>query len=1005
MASHCRGFQRKSWPLFIAAALLAGCITTQPTTEEYRKALGEAIQKHDVKFPAPPGTKIDSIMVNDTSRTLDVFLSREFSMMPFRQPDVDTVYAGIRDFFGERFNGYRYSVRTLRTPIEELIPNFFRRDTAHYDKNRIPVNRSSLVEPVVSRTNRLSVPVRGLLNRNISLWHSHGWYYNNTEKRWEWQRPRLFQSVEDLGPLSFTIPYLIPMLENAGARVFVPRERDVQTHEVIVDNDSLPSSYSERSTDPAHGWKTITPGFRPSRTLAGNTNPFRLGTARRALSDAGASAEIRWIPAIPETGDYAVSISYAMADSNVSNAEYTVFHAGGSTTFRVNQRIGGGTWHRLGVFTFRAGTHPESGQVVLTNRSSQPDRYVTADAVRFGGGMGVVERGGAASGRPRFNEGARYYLQFAGMPDTLVYSLNNDINDYKDDYQSRAEYGNYLFGSPFGPNKDRSVPGLGIPMDLSLAFHTDAGITSNDTTVGTLSIYSIEAFDSSLTFPDGVSRLANRDFADIMQSQIVSDIRVLHDPAWRRRELRNADYSECVRPNFPSVLLELLSHQNFLDMKFMQDPQFRFDVSRAIYKSMLRYLSIPDNPAYVVQPLPVSHFSAELTSHGDVLLGWWPVADMLEPTASPDSYIVYTRIGDGGFDNGTPVNGVTYQAFNVPTGVPVSYKVTAVNAGGEGFPSEILTVCSIGARAPTALIVNGFTRTAAPGIVEEPRYAGFANLQDAGVPDHLDYNFPGQQYDFDPQSPFRSNDGPGHGASMADDEARLIAGNSFDYPSIHASSLRAAGFAVSSCSAEAVQDSLVDLQAYTLVDLILGEQRRTHRVRSSLDTLLGVRFAAFPERLREEVREFTEAGGSFFVSGSYVGSDLYAILPHDSSGMRFAREVLKCTWVTGHASRTGTIVPVAPPFLENKVPVSFCTDLNDRIYPVESPDALAAVKGGTTLLRYGENLFGAAVGYRGTANVVVMGFPFETITTQAARDAIMTGVAGFLRGEPDGAGR
>jgi len=1004
MASHCHSLQKESWLLFITAAVLAGCITTQPTTEEYRTALGDAIQKRAVKFPAPPGTKIDSIMVNDTSRTLDVFLSREFSAMPFRQPDVDTIYAGMREFFGERFSGYRYSIRTLRTPIEELIPNLYRQDPARYDKKRIPVNRSSLVEPVVSRTGRLSVPIRGLLNRNISLWHSHGWYYNNTEKRWEWQRPRLFQSVEDLGPLSFTLPYLIPMLENAGARVFVPRERDVQIHEVIVDNDSLSSSYVEHTTGLRRGWETITPGFLPSHTLAGNTNPFRMGTARRALSDSGASAEIRWIPVVPESGDYAVSISFAMADSNVSDAEYTVLHAGGSTTFRVNQRIGGGTWHALGVFKFRAGMHPDSGQVVLTNRSSQPGRYVTADAVRFGGGMGVVERGGAASGRPRFTEGARYYLQSAGMPDTLVYSLNNDINDYKDDYQSRAEYGNYLFGAPFGPNKDRSVPGLGIPMDLSVAFHTDAGITSNDTTVGTLSIYSIEAFDSSLTFPDGVSRLANRDFADIMQSQIVSDLRVLHDPAWRRRDLRNADYSESVRPNFPSVLLELLSHQNFLDMKFMQDPQFRFDVSRSIYKSMLRFLSIPDNPAYVVQPLPVSHFSAELTAHGDALLGWRPVADSLEPTALPDSYIVYRRTGEGGFDNGTPVNGVTYQAINIPAGVPVSFKVTAVNAGGEGFPSEILTLCSISGRAPTALVVNGFHRIAAPGIVEVPQYAGFVNTEDAGVPDHFDYNFPGEQYDFDPRSPFRSNDGPGHGASKADDETRLIAGNSFDYPLIHASSLLAAGFAVSSCSAEAVQDSLVDLQAYTLVDLILGEQRRTPRVRASLDTLFGIRFAAFPERLREELREFTETSKLLFVSGSYVGSDLYSTLPDDSSGMRFAREVLKCTWVTGHASSTGAVVPAAPPFTENKVPVSFCVDLNDRLYPVESPDALAAVKGGSILLRYAENLFGAAVGHRGTANVVVMGFPFESITTQTARDAIMMGVVRCLRGAPDGTG-
>ena len=78
---------------------------------------------------------------------------------------------------------------------------------------------------------------KGLNGKNILLWHSHGWYFNNNEKRWMWQRARLFQTVEDVGPMAFTIPYLIPMLENAGANVFVPRERDIQLNEVLADND------------------------------------------------------------------------------------------------------------------------------------------------------------------------------------------------------------------------------------------------------------------------------------------------------------------------------------------------------------------------------------------------------------------------------------------------------------------------------------------------------------------------------------------------------------------------------------------------------------------------------------------------------------------------------------------------------------------------------------------------------------------------------------------------
>ena len=53
--------------------------------------------------------------------------------------------------------------------------------------------------------------------------------------------PRLFGTTEDLFTQSFVVPYLIPMLENAGAIVFTPRERNWQRQEVIVDNNTCPA--------------------------------------------------------------------------------------------------------------------------------------------------------------------------------------------------------------------------------------------------------------------------------------------------------------------------------------------------------------------------------------------------------------------------------------------------------------------------------------------------------------------------------------------------------------------------------------------------------------------------------------------------------------------------------------------------------------------------------------------------------------------------------------------
>ena len=81
----------------------------------------------------------------------------------------------------------------------------------------------------------------GLDGRHIALWGSHGWYYNNQLDRWLWQRARLWTTVEDLFTSSYTMPYLVPMLENSGATVLQPRERDVQTEMVIIDSTALHS--------------------------------------------------------------------------------------------------------------------------------------------------------------------------------------------------------------------------------------------------------------------------------------------------------------------------------------------------------------------------------------------------------------------------------------------------------------------------------------------------------------------------------------------------------------------------------------------------------------------------------------------------------------------------------------------------------------------------------------------------------------------------------------------
>lgn len=985
-------------PLLFFILTLGACTSVKELTRDEQFALNkqkflENIDSFKNSFNLARSTKLENLDVDHVNKRIRFYFSREFASIPLRTADVHKIYKSVHEIFGVEFSDYNFEIYSMNYLIEELIPNYYRSDSINIDNSRLPKSNLSERVPVVSNLSKEYSVTSGLDKANILLWQSHGWYYNNREKRWEWQRPRLFQIIEDLLPASFTIPYLIPMLENAGANVFVPRERDVQTNEVIVDNDmSDTHSYIEKS-DFGFEWKTSSvPGFgMKNHVLSGNENPFKMGTSRFTNASDKETASVSWNPLIPESGEYAVYISYPASDKNVSDAAYLVNHSGGVTEFSVNQQIGGNTWIYLGKFHFKEGRKNDQG-VTLSNISKEQGKIVSADAVRFGGGMGIIERNGQTSGRPKFMEGARYWLQFAGMPDTLVYNLNNDSDDYKDDYQSRAEYGNYLFGNPFGPNKKRDETGLGIPIDLSLAFHTDAGITRNDTVIGTLMIYSIPGMDSLHIFPDSVYRLANRDLSDIVQTQIVDDIRLKYDSVWTRRQLMNSLYSEAARPNFPSMLLELLAHQNFFDMKFALDPRFRFDASRAIYKGMLRFLSFQYGYDYVVQPLPVKNFSAQLSKDGKLELKWNPDLDETEATAVPDKYILYTRIDDNGFDNGKIINANSYTIEKLETGKLYSFKVTALNSGGESFASEILSACWLGESASVALVVNGFDRIAPPASVETKIFSGFTDFVDEGVPYKYDFGYTGSQYNFDPFSEWESDDKPGHGASSSNFETKIIAGNTFDYASLHGKLILKNGISFCSANSKAVINGTVDLKRYPFVDLILGEQKKTPMPKYTDQ----FEFETFPAGLQNKLKDYLTAGGKLFLSGAYAGSDLYSA-NDDSTSIRFANEVLKYYLRSGHAVKSGKIYSINNDFINKDFTFEFNTSFNDSIYKVEAPDAIAGINGGEVLLRYSENNFSAAVGYSDKYGVVSFGFPFETVSGEKNRGEIMSAVLNYLR--------
>lgn len=785
----------------------------------------------------------------------------------------------------------------------------------------------------VSRPNSIE---NGLDGRHLSIWASHGRVYNPAQGNWKWQRVNLFGTNEDLFSQTFVIPYIIPMLENAGAVVWTPRERDWQNIETVVDNDQTLPGYKEQGK-----WmKSSEPGFgMPADVIQEGDAPFIKGTARWSkVRRKKASSIAKYSPYLPMSGKYAVYVSYQTLQNSIPDAHYTVVHKGVKTHFTVNQTMGGSTWVYLGTFDFGCG---DDNYVTVDNVSNMKG-VVTTDAVRFGGGMGNVERGGSVSGLPRCLEGARYNAQWSGAPYN-VYSSRQGTDDYADDINVRPMMTNWLAGgSMFAPEKE----GRGVPLEMSLAVHSDAGYHMDRSIVGTLGICTTDFNDCRLS--DGESRMISYDFVEQMLSQINKDITYKYG-RWNTRGIWDKNYAETRIPGIPAAILEMFSHENLSDMLYGHDPNFKFTLSRSVYKSVVRYLAAKHNRKAVIQPLAPHRFRALVDSYGRAVLSWEETVDSLETSAKPDSYILYTASDDGDFDNGTIVR-ARKTTVNLEADKVYRFKVTAANSGGQSLPSEELA-CVWHPGGRQLLVVNGFHRLAGPAVKYNDMglATGFDMAEDPG----LSY---GRTACWTSQLPF-------------------LAGNDFNYTTEHVRAIATMKkYSVASCSSECIGMGDVMLSRYRLLDLILGNERN--------DGYSLKRYPSISPMMKSELRYFN---GALLVSGSYVGSDNQT--PADST---FLAEVLYTDYVRKYKDQSDSAQVVTGMGVDYDV----YRALNEDHYASTSSDVLQPLGTAFPAMLYADGST-AAIACKERRSFV-MGFPLECIRTEEQRGLCMRSVLKFL---------
>lgn len=544
-----------------------------------------------------------------------------------------------------------------------------------------------------------------LAGKTVYLSPGHGFTWTDISGTFYWrtQRPTTNAIVEDLVSTETLHQWLVPMLLNAGANVISVREADLNPNLVIVDNSD--PGYAETGA----GFQDSTLGGwgQTSFPMTGGTLPFSAGGNRLMNASATATASATYTLNVPEAGYYNVSVSYSQFTARVTDAHYVVHHAGGEAHFRVNQQRHGGTWVLLGRFYFRAGP----AQVVVMNDSASGTGNVSLDAVRLGGGMGLIDRSTGSpqpSGRPRYEESARYHTQFAGAPQSVwAPSDNSPGADRTNDVGTRSRYTAWAHE----PGEDA----------VYVAWHTNA---FNASAVGTNTyVYGPNPPDGTYQFTGvpGSDRLAQ-----LIHGELVGDIKApsgWNKPSWTDRGVDSAYFGELNpsnNPETPAVLVEVAFHDAAADATHLKEPGFRYLAARAFAQGIIKYFAEKDGVAAHLPPEPPSGVSAVNLSPGQALVKWKAPATDTQGVRgdAATGYRLYSSDDGLAWDDGVALT-TTSAMVSVPLDRARYFRVTGTNAGGESFPSAVVGVRTPVAGKPLVLVINGYDRLeAAQGEME-----------------------------------------------------------------------------------------------------------------------------------------------------------------------------------------------------------------------------------------------------------------------------------------------
>ena len=163
-----------------------------------------------------------------------------------------------------------------------------------------------------------------------------------------------------------------------------------------------------------------------------------------------------------------------------------------------------------------------------------------------------------------------------------------------------------------------------------------------------------------------------------------------------------------------------------------------------------------------------------------------------------------------------------------------------------------------------------------------------------------------------------------------------------------------------------------------MVDYILGMEKE--------DPASKAYYKTFSSAMQRIMTSDCQAGGNLCVSGAYVGSDMSVT----QGNREFTEKILKYGYQGSLTDkRSNQIKGLGRTITIPRLP-------NESSYAVPAADCIVPVDTAFTVFTYAPGNQSAGIAYKGNYRTFVLGFPFESIQSEADRATIMAGILGFF---------